>query len=129
MIKIECNAEFGRMIIATKNIPRNTIIEICEILVLSKEDTALVNKTDLQYYTFVYNQFQDCLVLGNGEIYNHSDDANVKYDLLLIDDRIKMVFTSVCNITAGDQCFTNYSQDDLNIDASGYINNKSLIGG
>jgi hypothetical protein len=67
---IKQNQEYGRYIESIKTISRGEIVSVCELLVLSQVDTVSVNKTELQYYTFSYNETQDCLVLGDGEIFN-----------------------------------------------------------
>lgn len=98
----------------------------CEILVLSPQDTKIVNTTELQYYTFSFNDLQDCLVLGDGEIFNHADQANVKYHLDKSSGRSQMVFTATETITSGEQLFIDYSADVL-VEVDGYLNNGSLI--
>src|SRR5665213_853956 len=105
--------EFGRGLYATRAIYANEIVEVAEILVLSQEDTIKVNETDLKWYTFVYDKAagQDCLVLGNGEIFNHSNTPNVKFSLVQYGSRLKMVFTSTKDIPEGEQLFIDYESD------------------
>jgi len=119
--------EFGRGLYATNKYYANEIIESAEILVLSKGDTDKVNETDLKYYTFVYNvaKGQDCLVLGNGEIFNHSDTPNVKYDLVRYHDRFKMVFVSTRDIEIGEQLFIDYNRD-IKVDTTKYVG-KNMV--
>jgi SET domain-containing protein len=115
----------GRGVYAAYEINKGSILEKEELLVLSPEDTLKVNDTDLNMYTFKFNDTQDCLVLGKGELYNHSDDANVHYKLMWEYDRHVMVFYAVKPIQEGEQLFIDYSLDrDVNI--STY--NKNLIG-
>lgn len=125
---INYNSDFGRLIQANKTIYRGEIVTICELLVLSQVDTPVVNNTELQYYTFKYNETQDCLVLGDGEIFNHSDTPNVSYQIETIDGRSKMVFRALTDIPAHSQLFIDYSADVQNLDVSGHLNNKSLVG-
>jgi hypothetical protein len=84
----------GRGIFAERDVKQGETITKCEILVLSPNDTTKVNETNLKCYTFVYDgkTKQDCLVLGDGEIFNHSDDANVLYDLIEWNGRKMMRF-------------------------------------
>lgn len=126
MVKIKTTKEFGKGVYATRDIYAGELIEVCEILVLSEVDTKVLNSTDLQWYTFVYNSTQDCLVLGNGEIFNHSDDANVSYKLKSYKDRKVMVFMSIKDISEGSQLFTDYSADSKNIDTLQYVD-KNLL--
>jgi len=127
MYQIKTSDEMGRGLYAIEPIHDGKVIMDCEILVLSENDTKIVNTTDLQYYTFKYNNNQDCLVLGDGEIFNHDDNANVIYELIEVDGRKMMVFTALKFIKPGEQLFINYAQD-IQVNTDNYINNKSLTG-
>jgi uncharacterized protein len=114
MYYIKQTQEFGRGLYATADIKVGQVIFAAELLVLSPEDTVKVNQTDLQYYTFVYNETQDCLVLGDGELFNHSDTANIGYRLEDYDgpnSRKIMIFYAIQDIPQHDQLFTDYNQD------------------
>lgn len=126
MYKIEIIEGMGRGLLATRNISKLEIICICELLILSENDTIKVNETELKYYTFKYNDGQDCLVLGDGEIFNHSDIENVGYNLMDFDDRKVMLFFSKRDIISGEQLLINYN-DDIKINSEEYIKNKSLV--
>lgn len=126
MYKIAFNPDFGRGLFATKDIAIDQRIASFELLVLNERDTELVNKTDLQFYTFKYNETQDCLVLGDGELFNHSDNPNVKFNLVDFDCRKIMQFVAIKDIKEGEQLFISYNQD-TEVDTSEYINKKSLI--
>lgn len=121
-VYIRMTDEMGRGVFTKENIGFDTVIELAEILVLSKEDTKTVNETELQFYTFKFNDKQDCLVLGIGEIFNHSNDPNVKYELMQCNGRKKMVFTTLRGIYAGEQLFIDYTQDER-VDTSKYTVN------
>lgn len=103
----------GRSIIAERDIKRGEVITNCELLVLSPEDTIKVNETDLQWYTFTFNKDtkQDCLVMGDGEIFNHSDDANTLYGLIDWNGRKLMRFQASRDIKKGEQLFIDYNAD------------------
>lgn len=127
---IKTSLEMGRGLYPLRNIFKGEIVSVCEILVLSQDDTVKVNDTDLQYYTFKYNEIQDCLVLGDGEIFNHADDSNVSYELVSHSengqDRMRMIFVAKRDIGVSEQLMINY-QDDTQVDSSKYIAQKSLI--
>jgi SET domain-containing protein len=118
----------GRGVIAERDIKLGEIITNCELLVLSKPDTCLVNQTELQYYTFVFDAANnlDCLVLGDGEIFNHDDDANTLYGLIDWNGRKLMRFQAARDIKKGEQLFINYAADSL-VNVENYLNNGSLI--
>jgi hypothetical protein len=108
----------GRAIIAERDVKAGEVVTNCELLVLSPEDTIKVNQTDLKWYTFVFNAEtkQDCLVMGDGEIFNHDDNANVEYSLVNWDNRKLMQFKAVKDIKRGEQLFINYSADESSLE-------------
>lgn len=127
MFRLETTEQFGRGLYANRHIGQGEIITECEILVLSPDDTKTVNTTELQYYTFVYNETQDCLVLGFGEIFNHDDSANVSYELIDFAGRKVMQFKAKSFIPIDSQLFIDYSQD-IQVEVDDYKNQKSLVG-
>jgi SET domain-containing protein len=110
----------GRGVMALQHMHAGDAIAICEVLPLNPRDTATVQLTELKYHTFVYNDVQDCLVLGLGDIFNHSNDANASYKLEDYAGRKMMVFTALKTIYAGEQIFTNYNQD-IAVNTDAYI--------
>lgn len=123
---IKSTIEMGRGLYALQDLEANKILFSAELLVLSPDDTTKVNETDLKYYTFKYNETQDCLVLGDGEIFNHSDTANIGYKLVNSDGRKIMLFYTLSPISAHDQLFINYSAD-IAVQTDTY-KNKNLTG-
>jgi SET domain-containing protein len=121
----------GRGLAAFTMIEKGKFVMECELLVLSQFDTPIANMTELKHYTFKYNESQDCLVLGNGEIFNHSDEPNVKYELVDYtqdgETRKVMMFTAIRHIDAGEQLFIDYNAD-IPVDTKEYVNSKSLVG-
>ena len=116
---VKMTPDMGRGVFAEKNLEVGEIITNCEILVLSARDTKLVNQTDLQYYTFKFEGDQDCLVLGDGEIFNHDDNSNVSYRLVNINGRFLMEFSAIKPVKKDEQLFINYT-DDTKVDVKGY---------
>lgn len=115
----------GRGIIAERDIKRGEIITNCELLVLSPEDTIKVNETDLKWYTFTFNADtkQDCLVMGDGEIFNHDDNANTLYGLIDWNGRKLMRFQASRDIKKGEQLFIDYNADVEKAEIEGYTVN------
>ena len=115
----------GRGIIAERDIKKGEVITNCELLVLSPEDTIKVNETDLKWYTFTFNAetSQDCLVMGDGEIFNHDDDANTFYGLIDFNGRKLMRFQASRDIKRGEQLFIDYRADVKKVDIEGYTIN------
>lgn len=121
MLQVKTSEKFGRGVYSTKLILQGQWIEICEILELDIKDSILVSNTALKNYTFKLDLNRDCLVLGHGELYNHSDTPNVSYRLLNLDGRAMMVFKALRTIQPDEQLFTDYRQDDPKIDLTQYF--------
>jgi SET domain-containing protein len=49
--------------------------------------------------------------LGNGELYNHSTQPNVAYELINLNGRKQMYFTTLRDIKPDEQLFINYQAD------------------
>lgn len=130
---IKTDRVMGRGVYSNWYLTKGAQVMACELLVLSPEDTVKVNETDLKYYTFVYNQNQDCLVLGDGEIFNHSDEPNVSYELVTIfapetkTTRQIMVFRTLRDIEQDEQLLIDYNAD-TKVNTQDYVNQKSLMG-
>ena len=109
--QIKFTEEFGRGIYADQEIKAGQWIECAEVLALNDQDTVMINNTALKCYTFKFGDNSDCLVLGNGELYNHSDNPNVSYSLIHINGRSQMVFRAVKDIKKNEQLFIDYNED------------------
>lgn len=107
----------GRGVECLKPIAVGEVVEVCEVLVLNDADTIAINNTVLQHYTFKLTETQDCLVLGMGELYNHSFEPNVGYSVVRVDGRPVMQFIALQNIYVGQQLFIDYSADVLELKA------------
>ena len=108
---IKHTPEMGRGLYAVQDLQAGKILFTCEVIPLSEGDTQTIAQTELQFYTFKYNDKQDCLVLGDGELFNHSDEANIGYKLIDFDGRRVMAFYTLADISRDAQLFTNYAQD------------------
>ncbi len=122
---LKSTEEFGRGLYADFNIHENKEVFISELLVFSEEDTIKLENTDLKFYKFKFNDTQDCLCLGLGEIFNHSDTPNVGYKLIDFDGRKVMQFYTLRPVQSGEQLFINYNSD-IKVDTNQYID-KNLI--
>ncbi len=135
LTKVETFKDMGRGIVSRVNLESSYVgntVMVCEVLVLSKNDTVVVNLTDLKHYTFKFDDEQDCLVLGHGEIFNHSAEPNVSYRLEDFEDaegnqRRVMVFRLLKPVTKGEQLFIDYNAD-VAVDVEAYKTSKSLVG-
>ena len=117
MYYIAVTPEFGRGLYASDKLLAGETIEVCEVLPLSETDTQTVNTTDLKHYTFKYSDTRDCLVLGCGELFNHSDTPNVKYSLVKRGDRLVMEFKLIKDVYRAEQLFIDYNHDTKAIES------------
>jgi hypothetical protein len=108
---LKVTEEMGRGLYALYDLPKDRLLFTAELLVLNKEDTLTIDKTDLKWYVFKFNADQDCLVLGDGGIFNHSDYANVSYKLIDYDNRKVMAFITNNDVKQYEQLFINYAAD------------------
>lgn len=60
-------------------------------------------------YEFLWRTGVGCVVLGYGSIYNHSYEPNARYDRDF--DRREMVFSTLREITPGEEITINYNGD------------------
>lgn len=120
--------EFGRGLYALHTIHRRSIVFRCELLVLGSIDTSTVNESGLKHYTFKYNNAQDCIVLGDGSMFNHSKEPNVAYRLepIVEGGRPVMVFWALKDIQPHEQLFIDYKQDDEYANLEQYVKAASL---
>ena len=73
----------GRGVFTKERIPSGTRIETSPVLVLSYDDTEIVDKTKLHNYIFLWGvrETRSCIALGFCSIYNHSYDPNCEYEM------------------------------------------------
>jgi SET domain-containing protein len=103
--------QYGRGLYAATDLQGNKILFSAELLVLSEQDTRTVASTELRDYVFTFDERRDCLVLGDGELFNHSDVPNVGYKLGKHAERTVMYFYTLVDVTAGSQLFIDYKKD------------------
>ncbi|WP_408097134.1 SET domain-containing protein-lysine N-methyltransferase [Peredibacter sp. HCB2-198] len=74
MIKvyIQHDPKKGRGVFADQAVIKKQIIETCELLLMDLQEVG----PTLEGYVYQYNKKLVALALGNGSLYNHSDDPN-----------------------------------------------------
>jgi len=100
-----------RGVFATEKISKGTIIETCNLILLSENDTKKIDDTALYDYYFSWSQ-GSAIALGNGSLYNHSYEPNAKYVKEFGVDRI--VFIALHDILPGEEITVNYNGDPSN---------------
>lgn len=117
---ISSTTERGRGVFATEEIRTGNIIETAELIELTQKATKDIDKTALNVYTYRLTDDQDCLVLGNGELFNHSSSPNVSYIIVKRSNRRMMQFKAIKDIYPGDELLIDYKQDIAHLDLSKY---------
>jgi len=104
-------ANMGRGIFTAKNLSEGTIIEIAPVLVITKEDRLLLDKTLLHDYIFEWGDDNDqcCMALGYVSLYNHSYTSNCEYEMEFDNQLIRI--KTIRFIKAGEELFINYNGD------------------
>lgn len=114
----------GRGVFCAKDIPKDSIIEICPIIHIPKVEVDAIHNTELHDYYFVWGENDDeaAIALGYGSLYNHSYKPNA--DFILDLDHKTINFHAIKNIKAGKEIMINYhgqpeAEDELWFDKSG----------
>lgn len=99
----------GRGVFTDELIATGTVIEIAPVIVMSKKDRVLLDKTLLHDYIFEWGTRQDqcCMALGYVPIYNHSYKANCEYEMDFDHQLIRI--KTVKEIKKGEELFINYN--------------------
>lgn len=99
----------GRGVFTNEPIATNTIIEISPVLVFSKAERMLLEKTGLYNYIFEWGKSLKKAALGMGylSMYNHDYNANCEY--LMDFDNALMSIRTVRKIRKHEELYINYN--------------------
>lgn len=99
----------GRGVFTSEDIEEGTVLEIAPVIVMSKEDRLLLDKTALYDYIFEWGPDQNkcCMALGYVPIYNHAYNSNCDY--IMDYETQTIAIQTVCAVKAGDELFINYN--------------------
>lgn len=106
----------GRGVYTREAIPRDTVIELSPVLVLSGEERRLLDQTLLHDYIFEWGELKDrcCVALGYVSLYNHRSPSNCEY---FMDYEADTIFVkTVTPIPAGEELTINYNGQPENKD-------------
>ncbi|MEP6701138.1 MAG: SET domain-containing protein-lysine N-methyltransferase [Bacteroidota bacterium] len=101
----------GKGVFTNESIEPETIIETAPVIVMSKEERILLDRTLLHNYIFEWGNEKDkcCMALGYVPLYNHSYKSNCEYEMDFEKDLISI--KTVHPIKAGEELFINYNGD------------------
>jgi uncharacterized protein len=105
------SAKRGKGIFTAEQIPKDTVVEVSPVIVLSNNDRLLLDQTLLHDYIFEWGQKhnQCCVALGYISLYNHSYQSNCEYTMDYKQELISIC--SICDIKPGEELFINYNGD------------------
>ena len=101
----------GKGVFTSEDIPKDSLLEICPIILIPPEDMPLIEKTVIYNYFFTWGEDDKsgAIALGFGSIYNHSTTPNAYY-LVDYDEGTVLVYANK-DILAGDEICFNYNGD------------------
>lgn len=106
---IDIAGKKGRGVFTSKNIRKDTVIEISPVIVLPVKDVDPVDSTTLGNYVFEWGWSKRlrCLALGYVSLYNHEYSSNCEYDM----DYDKQIITikTVKPVKKGEELSINYN--------------------
>lgn len=99
----------GRGVFTSEKIDADTVIEIAPVIVMSKKDRALLDKTLLHDYIFEWGVKRDkcAMALGYVPVYNHSFQANCEYEMDF--DHAWIRIKTVRLVKPNEELFINYN--------------------
>ena len=103
----------GRGGFAKKNIKKNTIVDIANIILIPNKDYTKISKTVLFNYCYIWEdpkhepEFKNAITFSVSQFINHSYKPNLKY---LYDYKNKAIeFKALRNIQKGEELTVNYN--------------------
>ena len=101
----------GRGVFTGVPIMKDDAIEICPVILMKKGEMAVLDKTTLYDYYFLWGDEQEqCVIaLGYGSLYNHFAPSNADYGMDFEGQTIEIF--AVRDIEAGEEITINYHGD------------------
>jgi len=108
---IACALHMNRGVFTSEDLEADTVIEISPVIVMSKEERKLLDKTRLHDYIFEWghDKKQCCMALGYISMYNHSYKSNCEYEMDF--DQATILIKTMRFIREGEELFINYNGD------------------
>jgi hypothetical protein len=108
-LTIKKTKTMGRGVFTRFDLPAKSVVEMAPVIVMSKKERAILDKTLLHDYIFEWGKSssQCCMALGWIPLYNHSYTANCDYEMHFTKKLIYII--TVREIKAGEELFINYN--------------------
>lgn len=106
---ISPSAGMNRGVFTAEPMEAGTTIEISPVIVMSREERVLLDKTLLHDYIFEWGENRDqcCMALGYVPLYNHSNSSNCTYETDFDAQLIRVM--TVRDVKPGEELFINYN--------------------
>jgi len=108
----------GKGAFAKKDIKKNTVIDVANVILIPNKDYKIIKKTVLYDYCYIWAEpeFENAITLSISQFINHSYEPNIKY---LYDYKNKAIeFSAIKAIKEGEELTVNYN---------GLVNDKSPV--
>ena len=101
--------ERGRGVYTSVDIPRDTVIEVSPVIVMTRAERKLLDQTLLHDYIFEWGADKKdcCMALGYVPLYNHSYRSNCEYEMDFEGEMITI--KTVRFIKTGEEVTINYN--------------------
>lgn len=99
----------GRGVFTAADVPEQSLLEICPVIVMPREHLKHLDQTGLYDYYFLWGEQEDsCAVaLGYGSLYNHSYRPNAVYLPDFEGQALHII--ALRNLQAGEEITVNYN--------------------
>lgn len=104
-LTIKKDSKKGRGVYATKSFRKGELVEECELIFLKLIDVP----ESLECYVFEYTKSTVALALGNGSLFNHSENPNAQFSFNKHNQILK--FHALRPIQAGEEITVDYGYD------------------
>jgi uncharacterized protein len=102
-------SQYGRGVFATRDINKDTLLEVSPVIIFPKEEYKYLKKTNLINYVFWWGKnYDECaLALGIGSLFNHSRTPNALFKRKIKKGTIN--FYAYTDIKSGEEILINYN--------------------
>lgn len=98
----------GRAVYCVEDISKDSLIEICPVIIMNSADTDTIHTTRLHDFYFVWDieKGTSAIALGYGSLYNHSEKPNAEFLVSKETAEIRIIATE--DIPSGTEIMIDY---------------------
>ena len=100
----------GRGVYTALEIPEHSLIEICPVLLIPKDQMQWIDRTVIYEYYFLWQNQDLAIALGYGSLYNHSESPNA--EVVFDYDALEIHIQSMRDIKEGEEITIHYHNDE-----------------